>query len=179
MPTLLIIHGTTRPSRSGILVSRALESLAKETTTFDVEFADLKDINLPFLDELDHPRSGNYEHPHTRAWAATVARADAIVWATPQYNGSFSAPLKNAIDYLAAEWEGKPLGIIAWGYSNGGLDAARALTPVAASLRMDLVEPLLGYTSYGADLNDGSLTVSEEWKRNATTLLKGLEERAA
>ena len=44
---------------------------------------------------------------------------------------------------------------------------------------MDLVEPLLGYTSYGADLKDGSLTVSEEWKRNATTLLKGLEERAA
>ncbi|QEU11034.1 NADPH-dependent FMN reductase [Dermabacter vaginalis] len=179
MPTLLIIHGTTRPSRTGILVSRALEALAKDITNFDVEFADLKEINLPFLDELEPPRAGNYQRPHTRAWATTVDRADAIVWATPQYNGSFSAPLKNAIDYLAAEWEGKPLGIIAWGYHNGGLDAARALAPVAASLRMRLVEPLLGYTSYGADLKDGSLAISEEWTQNATALLKGLEEHAA
>ncbi len=103
MPKLLIVHGTTRPSRTGILVSRAFESLAKSATDFDVDLADLKEINLPFLDEVDHPRAGNYQLPHTLEWAKRVAAADAIVWATPQYNGSFSAPLKNAIDFLCAE----------------------------------------------------------------------------
>lgn len=177
MPKLLIVHGTTRPSRTGILVSRAFESRAKEATDFDVDLADLKEINLPFLDELDHPRAGNYRLPHTLEWAKRVEAADAIVWATPQYNGSFSAPLKNAIDFLSAEWVGKPLGLLSWGGKSGGLDAANALRPIAAVLQMPVIEPIVGYVNYFADLNDdGTLTPSAEWTEAATRLLTGLEE---
>ena len=59
---------------------------------------------LPLLDEQAHPRLGTYAHEHTRAWAATVDAADAVVVVTPEYNHSFPASVKNALDFLYNEW---------------------------------------------------------------------------
>lgn len=48
---------------------------------------------------------------------------------TPQYNRSFRGPIKNAIDYLFAEWDSKPVVIVGYGWS-GASDAAADLTKV-------------------------------------------------
>ncbi|MDO5644667.1 MAG: NAD(P)H-dependent oxidoreductase [Dermabacter sp.] len=179
MTRLLIIHGTDRPTRKGISVSRAFEEVARTTTDFDVQLADLQQIALPFFNEEEHPRSGNYQLEHTKAWAATVAAADVIVWATSEYNAGYPAPLKNAIDYLYNEWTGKPLGIIAWGAGGGGASAAGMLRQVGERMKMRVVGEALLYPSFTSDVDEaGVLHPSEEWRASAVELLAQLREAA-
>jgi NAD(P)H-dependent FMN reductase len=103
----------------------------------DAEFTliDLADHPLPFLDERIPPSLGRYEHDHTKAWAATIAPFDGFIIVTPEYNHSVSAALKNALDYLYAEWNDKAVGIVSYG-STGGTRAAEALRLIAGELQM-------------------------------------------
>jgi len=88
------------------------------------------------IDEPRHPRLQQYAHQHTRDWSTTVSRADAFVFVTPEYNHSFPAALKNALDFLSMEWADKPVGLASYGGVSAGLRAATALKPVLAALRM-------------------------------------------
>lgn len=135
-PVLQIIAASTRPGRKGIAIARWLEQVAREQDVFDVELIDLAEIGLPLMDEPNHPRLRSYTHDHTRAWSATIARGDAYVFVTPEYNHSFPATLKNALDYLFAEWGDKPAGLASYGGVSAGLRSAAALKPVLTSLRM-------------------------------------------
>ena len=82
--------------------------------------------------------SGVYAQPHTLAWKADIDAADAIIIVTPEYNGFFPAPLKNAVDYLYAEWEGKPLALVGYGFG-GGQRATTALTQLLENLKANVV----------------------------------------
>jgi NAD(P)H-dependent FMN reductase len=135
-PVLQIISASTRPGRRGIAVARWVRQLAEQHGGFDVELVDLAEVDLPVFDEPHHPRLQQYTHQHTRDWSATVARADAFVFVTPEYNHSFPAGLKNALDYLSREWADKPAGLVSYGGVSAGLRAATALKPVLAALRM-------------------------------------------
>ncbi len=70
------------------------------------------------------------------AWSARVAALDAILLVTSEYNSSFPAPLKNALDYLYREWHRKPVGILAYGGMSSGTRAVQALMPVVTHLGM-------------------------------------------
>src|SRR5690606_20059283 len=94
---------------------------------FAVERVDLKEINLPLLDEPKHPRLGEYEHEHTKRWSATVTRADAFVFVTPEYDFGPPASLINALQYLVKEWAYKPVGLLSYGGVSAGLRSANAL----------------------------------------------------
>lgn len=59
-----------------------------------------------------------------------IDEADGFVFVTPEYNRSIPASLKNAIDYLAAEWKEKQAAIISYGYIDGGKSAARHLQDI-------------------------------------------------
>jgi NAD(P)H-dependent FMN reductase len=85
---------------------------------------------LPHLDEPLPPALGQYRHDHTRTWAAKVAAYDGFVFVTPEYNHSTSGVLKNAIDFLNAEWNNKAAALV--GY--GGVGGARALEPLRGML---------------------------------------------
>lgn len=135
-PVLQIIAASTRPGRRGLAVARWVQRLAEEHGGFAVELVDLAAVGLPVFDEPDHPRLQRYTHQHTRDWSATVSRADAFVFVTPEYNHSFPAGLKNALDFLAREWADKPAGLVSYGGVSAGLRAATALKPVLAALRM-------------------------------------------
>lgn len=114
-----IIVTSTRPVRIGDEVASAIAPLIAEGSGKDVEIVDLRDLALPLLDEPEMPRMGNYVNAHTKNWAKIVSEADAVVWLTPEYNGSFTAATKNAIDTLFAEWENKPTGIVAYAFAGG------------------------------------------------------------
>jgi NAD(P)H-dependent FMN reductase len=135
-PVLQIISASTRPGRKGIAVARWIQQLAQEHGGFDVELVDLAEVALPLMDEPNHPRLRQYVHQHTQDWSATVSRADAFVFVTPEYNHSFPAGLKNALDYLSAEWADKAAGLVSYGGVSAGLRAATAIKPVLTSLRM-------------------------------------------
>lgn len=140
MNQLRIIVSSTRPNRIGPAVTQWVSEQA-DPAQWEVKVLDLAAIDLPFMDEEDMPRNGNYAKQHTRAWASEVFESDAIVVVTPQYNRSFPAPIKNAIDYLYAEWHAKPIAIVGYGWS-GGADARADLTRILTHVEADVVGDL-------------------------------------
>lgn len=136
MPTLAVIICSTRPGRIGAPIAGWFTGVATAQGAFDVEVLDLKEIDLPLFDEPNHPMLADYTHEHTRRWSAMVAAADAFVFVTPEYNHSFNAATKNAIDYLHNEWQHKPVGFVSYGGVSGGTRAIQALKPICAALRM-------------------------------------------
>jgi NAD(P)H-dependent FMN reductase len=135
-PTLQIIIGSTRPGRVGPAVASWIYERAVEHGGFDVELIDLAEVNLPMFDEPKHPRFGEYIHQHTKDWSATIKRGDAYIFVVPEYNYGFSAPVKNAIDYLHSEWNHKPIGFVSYGGVAAGTRAVQMLKQVVTTLRM-------------------------------------------
>jgi NAD(P)H-dependent FMN reductase len=137
MTTLGIIIGSTRPAAVGTQVARWAMDTASATPGLEVDIVDLAVLALPFLDEpVDASSSTAYQHQHTRDWSERVAAMDAVLLVTPEYNNSYSAPLKNALDFLYTEWQRKPVGFIGYGMTSAGTRAVAALAPVVAALGM-------------------------------------------
>ncbi len=135
-PVLQVVAASTRQGRRGIAVAEWVAETARTHGGFDVELVDLAEVALPMFDEPAHPRLQRYTHQHTKDWSATVSRADAFVLVFPEYNHSFPASLKNALDHLSVEWADKPAGLVSYGGVSAGTRAATALKPVLAALRM-------------------------------------------
>lgn len=135
-PVLQIVIGSTRPGRVGPAFATWFAEVARSHQHFEVEVVDLVDVALPLFDEPKHPRFGDYQHDHTRRWSATVSRADAFVFVCPEYNYGYNAALKNAIDFLSAEWADKAVGFVSYGGIAGGTRAVQQLKQVVTTLRM-------------------------------------------
>jgi NAD(P)H-dependent FMN reductase len=133
-----IILGSVRPERNGEAVARWVYDTARRRADAEYEFVDLKDRSLPQLDEPIPASAGRYSQEHTRAWAAKVASFDAFVFVTPEYNHSIPASLKNAIDFVYAEWNNKVAGFVSYG-SAGGVRAVEHLRLVMAELQVATV----------------------------------------
>jgi NAD(P)H-dependent FMN reductase len=136
MPKLQVIIASTRPGRVGVPVTDWFVERARAHAGFDIEVVDLAELALPFMDEPNHPRLRQYTHQHTRDWSAKVDSADAFVFVTPEYNHGFTAPLKNAIDYLNQEWHYKPVGFVTYGGVSAGARAHNMLKQVVVPLKM-------------------------------------------
>jgi len=130
-----IILGSTRPNRNGEQVARWVYDVAARRSDAEFELVDLRDYPLPHLDEPLPPAMGQYQNDHTRQWADKIASFDGFVIVTPEYNHSTSGVLKNAIDYLYAEWNNKAVGFVSYG-SVGGARAVEHLRLVAGELQM-------------------------------------------
>ena len=136
MHTLKIIIASTRPGRKGpAIASWVIEEAAKHKEFF-VEVLDLAKINLPFLDELHHPRLQKYEHEHTKNWSHQIDSADAFIVVTPEYNYGFPAALKNALDFLYNEWNYKPIGFVSYGGIAAGTRAVQMVKQVVSAQKM-------------------------------------------
>lgn len=138
-PTLMIIIASIREGRVGLPVGRWFEGVARDLGTFDIDFVDLAELDLPLMTEPFHPSLQRYTQEVTKAWSRRVAAADAFALVMPEYNHSFSAPLKNALDYLFKEWASKPVGFVSYGGVSAGSRAVAALQPVLYSLQMQAV----------------------------------------
>ena len=136
MYNLKIITASTRPGRKGPALANWIFEIAKKHSEFSVELLDLAEINLPFLDEPEHPRFQKYTKEHTKKWSATIASADAFIFVTPEYNYSYPATLKNALDFVSNEWNYKPVAFVSYGGVAGGTRAVQALKQVVTALKM-------------------------------------------
>mgnify|MGYP000168040634 CR=1 FL=1 len=105
--TVAGICGSLREeSKSRVALQVALD--AAEERGAETDLIDLSDLDLPVYDE-DEDDAGDAAELTRR-----VRDADAIILATPMYHGSYSAPLKNAIDYCGFdEFENKTVGLLA------------------------------------------------------------------
>ncbi|MDQ3103939.1 MAG: NAD(P)H-dependent oxidoreductase [Actinomycetota bacterium] len=135
MTRIGIILGSTRPNRNGEQVARWVLDVASRRRDARFELLDLRDYPLPHLDEPLPPSFGQYQGDHTKRWAAKIASFDGFVIVTPEYNHSTSGVLKNAIDYLYAEWNNKAVGFVSYG-ATGGARAVEHLRLIAGELQM-------------------------------------------
>lgn len=173
MPKLMIVLGSVREGRIGKPIADWVHETAKADGRFDVDLVDLAELNLPMMDEPNHPRMKQYTKPYTKAWSERVESADGFLFVFPEYNHSYSPAIKNAIDYLHSEWFRKPVGFVNWGGNSGGTRAQAALRPVVANLGMVMTMGNIEINFPGNHLNNGVFTPNEQ---QATVLQLQLDE---
>jgi NAD(P)H-dependent FMN reductase len=132
---IAVVVGSTRPGRRSRQVADWVMARATSRGGAEFEMLDLADYSLPLLDEPMPPSLGNYQHEHTKAWARAVSRFDGFIFVTAEYNHSVPGVLKNALDFLYAEWNNKAAGFVSYG-SAGGVRAAENLRLIAGELQM-------------------------------------------
>jgi NAD(P)H-dependent FMN reductase len=174
MPKLQIIIASTRPGRAGKPIGDWFAHVAEKHAAFTVEVLDLAAINLPFLDEAAHPRQKKYEHSHTKEWSAKIESGDAFVIVTPEYNHSYPAPLKNALDYLYTEWNNKPVGFVSYGGVSGGTRSVAQLKPVVTALQMVPVVEAVNIPFHAQYIKDGTMNGTEAQEKSAREMLDAL-----
>jgi NAD(P)H-dependent FMN reductase len=174
---LAIILGSTRPGRNGKAVADWVLAKAKERTSADYELIDLIDYPLPHLDEPVPPSQGKYAGEHTKAWAATISEFDGYVFVTPEYNHSTSGVLKNAIDYVHAEWNNKAAAFVAYG-NVGGARAIEHLRAISSELQLAHVRQTLTFSLMTDFENFSVFTPAAHHAAAAVTLFTQLESWA-
>ncbi|GAA5179994.1 NAD(P)H-dependent oxidoreductase [Rugosimonospora acidiphila] len=180
MARLQIIVASTRPGRVGLPVAEWFREQAIKHGGFEIEFIDLAELKLPFMDEPNHPRLRRYTHQHTKDWSATVDRADAFVFVMPEYNYGFTAPLKNALDYLHFEWQYKPVGLVSYGGVSAGTRAAQMIKQVVTTLKMMPVFEAVSIPFVAQFLDDeGELRANEVMNSSANAMLDELAQWTA
>ena len=174
-PRLMIIVTSTRPSRIGRTIADWFHTQAEAHAGFDIDFVDLKELDLPLMDEPNHPRLATYTKQHTLDWSARVDAADAFVFVMAEYNHSYTAPLKNALDYLLREWAYKPVGFVSYGGVAAGTRAVQAIKPTCVVMRMVPVSDAVYIPFAAKHIEDGAFKATEDLETSATTMLNELE----
>ncbi|GIG71232.1 NADPH-dependent FMN reductase [Phytomonospora endophytica] len=149
---IAIVIGTTRPGRRSAAVAQwAHETAAGHPSVTGgevaVDIVDIAEFGLPLLDEAVPAAWGQYANPHTLKWAETVASYDGFVFVTPEYNHAMPASLKNAVDYLFAEWNDKAAGFVSFG-SALGVRAVEQLRLTLAELKVATVRTQVALSVY-------------------------------
>lgn len=176
---LKIIIASTRPGRKGPAIAEWIRDRAVAHGGFAVDILDLAAIDLPFMDEPNHPRLRQYQHQHTRDWSAAIDDADAFIFVTPEYNYGMTAPLKNAIDYLHAEWQYKPVGIVSYGGVSAGTRAAQMIKQVVTTLKMVPLNEAVSIPFVQQFIGeDGDVHANDVMETAATAMLDELERWA-
>ncbi|WP_199036439.1 NADPH-dependent FMN reductase [Glycomyces salinus] len=145
---LAVIIGSTREGRWGPVPAAWVAEQAREHGAFDVDLVDLVEAQLPqYVTEQDlWSRPGQPSEP-VATLGERLHRADAFVVVTPEYNHSYPAQLKHAVDYYMREWQAKPVGLVSYGGGAGGVRAAEHLRQIfpevrATTIRHSLVFPM-------------------------------------
>jgi NAD(P)H-dependent FMN reductase len=175
-----IINGSMTPSRNGFAIADWLEAeVARQATQHDVEVAldriDLVDLGLPFSTEPNLPRLGQYQFPHTKAWSARIAALDAYIFLSPEENQSFNAVIKNALDYLYAEWNDKPAGLVTYGLSvSAGLQGGAQLRTVLAALHILTLQEGVTIPFVGTLVHAGRFDPTPPIEQGAAIMIEAL-----
>ncbi|EEH69357.1 MULTISPECIES: NADPH-dependent FMN reductase [Acinetobacter] len=137
---IYIIVGSVREGRTAIKVANWVQQATNQLAIEQIqtEIIDLKQWNLPLFAGAHPPASGIYDQPKQQEWADKIAAADAFILISPEYNHGYSPALKNALDYLGKEWQGKPAAYIGYGATNGSRSISQ-IRQVASSL--GIVDP--------------------------------------
>lgn len=140
---IAVVIGSTRPGRTGPAVARWFMAEAERHTGVRAELVDLAEAELPAALAF-----GGAPPAGLRRLGAQLRAADGFVVVTPEYNHSFPASLKQAIDLTGAEWEAKPVAFVSYGGRSGGLRAVEQLRQVypelnATTIRENITLPVV------------------------------------
>jgi NAD(P)H-dependent FMN reductase len=175
LPTLQIIIASTRPGRVGLPVAEWFTAHARAHGGFEIDLADLAEIDLPLMDEPNHPRLRKYTQPHTKQWSARVQAADAFALVVPEYNHGPTASLVNAISYLNNEWHYKAAGFVSYGGVSAGTRGVVMVKEMLTTLRTFIVTEAVSIPFVQQFLDDdGRIEPNEVMTTAATDMLDEL-----
>jgi NAD(P)H-dependent FMN reductase len=175
MPRLQVVIASTRPGRVGLPVGQWFEQRARAHGGFEVELVDLLELDLPFMDEPNHPRLRQYTKQHTKDWSARVQEADAFAFVVPEYNYGLPAALKNAIDFLHVEWQYKPVGFVSYGGVSAGTRSVQMTKQVVTTLKMFAVAEAVSIPFVARFIDDeGVVQANEAMEQAADAMLAEL-----
>jgi NAD(P)H-dependent FMN reductase len=178
MLKLNVVIASTRPGRAGLPIGNWFVERANYDGRFEVVVADLKEWNLPMLDEPKHPRFEQYEHAHTKAWSANVRAADAFVFVTPEYNYGLPPALVNAFDYVYNEWNYKAAGFVSYGGISGGMRSVQMSKMILTALKMMPIPESVAIPFFSSHLKEGQFQGTDVMNKSVTTMLDELHRWA-
>lgn len=179
---LLVITASVRKGRAGKKVSDWFVKQVEKDGRFEVDFVDLKELNLSYELPEALPSSitnGEYEEEEDRKWSKHVNQADAVVFVTPEYNHGMPASLKNALDHLSTEWENKPTGFV--GYGAAGAPYSQAALALASTwLKLDIVTARVGISEIWSAFNEhGELQFADYYEHQAKSVIDALAKKVS
>lgn len=140
---LAVIIGSTRAGRFGPVIANWFAGQARQHGGVAVDLIDLAETNLP----ATITAFGEPVPEAVRELAPRLTSADAFVVVTPEYNHSFPASIKTAIDWYLDPWKAKPVGFVSYGGMAGGLRAVEHLRPVFAEVHATTVRDTVSFHS--------------------------------
>ena len=175
----MIVVGSVRPGRIGLPIAEWVKRVtAERSNSVEIDFVDLAELALPFMDEPNHPSMRQYTKQHTLDWSARVDASDAFVFVTPEYNHSYSPALKNAIDFLGQEWWRKPVGFVSYGGISAGSRGVVAMEPVLLTVGMVKTGPNVELPFAGTQVADGVFTPTDKQAAILDKVLAELDDLA-
>jgi len=133
---LTVVLASVRDGRAGEAIAQWFVTRAKEHGKFDIEIADLKELDLPIMNEPQHPRLKKYVHESSKRWSGIVGGSDAFVFVTPEYNYTMPPALVNALDTVYHEWTYKPVGFVSYGGVSGGMRSVQTAKLMVTGFKM-------------------------------------------
>lgn len=177
---LLVVASSVREGRAGRKVADWFVGYVKKDGRFEPELIDLKELDLSYELPATLPsmvKDGQYENEDDRKWAEIVKRNDAVVFVNPEYNHSFPASVKNAVDHLFEEWNDKPAAVVNYGASSNAFSFA-AFWVVAMWVKMDVVGPRVSIPEIWSAFNEeGELAHADYHEYEANGVLGALEAK--
>ncbi|MFI8829078.1 NADPH-dependent FMN reductase [Streptomyces sp. NPDC053431] len=173
---LAVIIGSSRVGRTGPAVARWFVEEAESCAMFDVDVLDLADVELP-LSLTQEP--GAESAVLLASVAERLDSADAFVVITPEYNHSFTAPMKNLIDWHRAEWQAKPIGFVSYGGLSGGLRAVEQLRLVFAELHAATIRDTVSFHGVWQHIGEDGVLRAPDAAVPAKVMLEKLQWWAA
>ncbi|MEU7281103.1 NAD(P)H-dependent oxidoreductase [Streptomyces sp. NPDC045431] len=174
---LAVLVGSVRDGRFGPVVARWFAEQAALHSGFEADVIDLADVELP-LALPPVPPAMDPDMPRPAGMAdltRRLAEAEAVVVVTPDYNRSFPASLKAAIDWHYTEWQAKPIGFVGYSGASGGLLAIEQLRQVFGELHAHTVREYVSFPRYYLLFDeDGNLRDPEEHDAAAKVMLDQL-----
>lgn len=156
--TLVIVIGSVRDGRFGPVVASWVAEQARAHGGFDVKVVDLADVEVPLSLPAESPKYAGDAYPRPAEMApltAGLAGADAFILVTPEYNHSYPAALKAAIDWHFTQWTAKPVAFVSYGGAAGGRHAALHLENVLTELHAVTIREGLSFPNYFTNWADG------------------------
>lgn len=173
---LLIIVGSVREARFGPVVASWVAEQAAAHGGFDVDVIDLADVDIPLALPAASPLYAGDDYPRPAGMAALTSAlqsADAFIVVTPEYNHSYPASLKAAIDWHFTQWTAKPVAFVSYGGAAGGRHAVLHLENVLTELHAVTIRDGLAFPNYFTAWDDGH-PLDPEAPTYAKTLLDQL-----
>jgi NAD(P)H-dependent FMN reductase len=179
MYKLMIITASTRDGRKGPSLTRWIEAEARKDADWEIVPADLKEINLPMLDEPEHPRLRKYKYEHTKKWSAMVEAADAFIAVLPEYNYSMPPAFVNALDTVFQEWAYKPMGFVTYGGVSAGTRSLNMARQLVTALKLVPINEAVNVPFFAQFIDaEGVFTANEQTQQGANAMFAELKKWA-